>query len=89
MSEPEEARGRSARGRTQTWRPWGPPWAASEPRPTWAWPDGLTNIARHAAHRTREWVVVEAGTGRLVPWLAIGFGCGILLYSGIDQEPAL
>ena len=89
MSEPEEARGRSARGRTQTWRPWGPPWAASEPRPTWAWPDGLTNIARHAAHRTREWVVVEAGTGRLVPWLAIGFGCGILLYFGIDQEPAL
>jgi competence protein ComEC len=24
-----------------------------------------------------------------VPWLAIGFGCGILLYFSIDQEPAL
>jgi competence protein ComEC len=25
----------------------------------------------------------------LVPWLAIGFGCGILIYFNIDQEPAL
>jgi competence protein ComEC len=24
----------------------------------------------------------------LVPWLAVGFGCGILLYFNIDQEPA-
>jgi len=24
----------------------------------------------------------------LVPWLAIAFGCGILLYFSIDQEPA-
>jgi competence protein ComEC len=25
----------------------------------------------------------------LVPWLAVGFGCGILVYFNIDQEPAL
>jgi competence protein ComEC len=27
--------------------------------------------------------------GRLVPWLAIGFGCGVVVYFSIDQEPAV
>ena len=64
-----------ARGRAETWRPWLPPWAAggSGPasRPAWAWPDGL---ARGAAQRIRDWIAVEVGPGRLVPWLAIAFG---------------
>jgi competence protein ComEC len=32
--------------------------------------------------------VVEVGTGRLVPWLAIAFGCRIIAYFAIDREPA-
>ena len=31
---------------------------------------------------------VEVGPGRLVPWLAIAFGCGIAIYFAIDREPA-
>src|SRR5205807_10468850 len=26
--------------------------------------------------------------GRLVPWLAIAFGCGIVIYFALDREPA-
>ena len=78
-----------ARGRAETWRPWLPPWAAggSGPasRPAWAWPDGL---ARGAAQRIRDWIAVEVGPGRLVPWLAIAFGLGIVIYFTIDREPA-
>jgi competence protein ComEC len=32
--------------------------------------------------------LLETAAGRLVPWLAIGFGLGIILYFSIDQEPA-
>ncbi len=88
MSEPEGSRGRTARGRAQAWLPWATPWAPSSARPTWAWPEGFANLARPAARQIREWAIIETGVGRLVPWLAIGFGCGILLYFNIDQEPA-
>ncbi len=54
-------------------------------RPAWAWPDGL---ARGAAQRIRDWIAVEVGPGRLVPWLAIAFGLGIVIYFTIDREPA-
>jgi competence protein ComEC len=78
-----------ARGRAETWRPWLPPGAAggsgSASRPAWAWPDGL---ARGAAQRIRDWIAVEVGPGRLVPWLAIAFGLGIVIYFTIDREPA-
>jgi competence protein ComEC len=39
--------------------------------------------------RIREWAAVEVAPGRLVPWLAIAFGCGIVIYFTADQEPAL
>src|SRR5712692_1112896 len=79
--------GRS-RGRAETWRPWVPPWIAAGRRPPLAWPEGITDFARGAAQRIREWVAVEVGPGRLVPWLAIAFGCGIVIYFSVDQEPA-
>ena len=31
--------------------------------------------------------MVEVGPGRLVPWLAVAFGCGIVVYFSIDREP--
>jgi competence protein ComEC len=52
------------------------------------WPEGLANFARGAARRTREWVIAEVGPGRLVPWLAIAFGGGIVAYFSVDREPA-
>jgi competence protein ComEC len=87
MVEQATSRGRAGAG-AQTWRPWSPPWTAAGRRPDWAWPHGLADRARRLAQRIREWAVVEVGPGRLVPWLAIAFGCGIVVYFTADQEPA-
>jgi competence protein ComEC len=73
-----------ARGRAEAWRPW----TAAGRRPALAWPQGLTNFARLAAQRVREWVAVELAPGRLVPWFAIAFGCGTVIYFAVDREPA-
>src|SRR5262249_786657 len=43
---------------------------------------------RRCAQRMGEWAVLEVGPGRLVPWLAIAFGSGIVLYFSVDREPA-
>jgi competence protein ComEC len=75
--------GRS-RGRAAAWRPW----SAAGRRPAPAWLDDLVDLARRWAARIRDWALVEVGPGRLVPWLAIAFGCGIVVYFAADQEPA-
>jgi competence protein ComEC len=36
----------------------------------------------------REWSLAELGPGRLVPWLAVSFGAGIVIYFALDREPA-
>ena len=84
-----------ARGRAETWRPWSPPWAAggsgpaSRPALGRVAPLGVADgLARGAAQRIRDWVAVEVGPGRLVPWLAIAFGLGIVIYFTADREPA-
>jgi competence protein ComEC len=73
-----------ARGRAAVWRPW----AAGGSGPAWAWPDGAADFARRLAQRIRTWALVEVGPGRLVPWLAIAFGSGIVVYFSVDREPA-
>src|SRR5712692_2408900 len=72
------------RGRTATW--WAPPGTAAGRGPDWAQP--LVDLVRRAGARVREWVEVEVRPGRLVPWLAIAFGCGIAVYFAVDREPA-
>lgn len=73
------------RGRAETWQPWG----AAGRRPTLAWPDTLSRFADAAARRLREWAFADVGPGRLVPWLAIAFGFGIVLYFTAEREPSL
>lgn len=34
-------------------------------------------------------LALEAGPGRMVPWLPVGFGVGIIFYFSADREPAL
>lgn len=71
-----------ARGREATWQP------AGGRRPAWAWwPDSLGGIARPIGERLRAWALVDVGPGRLVPWLAIAFGVGIILYFAAEREP--
>ena len=74
-----------SRGRAEAWRPW----IVAGRRPALAWPQGLTDFARRTVQRVREWAALEAAPGRLVPWLAIGFGIGTIIYFAIDREPAV
>jgi competence protein ComEC len=37
--------------------------------------------------RLREWIAAEAGAGRLLPWVPVGFGAGIAFYFAADHEP--
>jgi competence protein ComEC len=59
------------------------------PKPVSAWPNHVAHLLARALNRFREWVAAEASAGMLVPWVAVGFGCGILIYFNVDQEPAL
>src|SRR5262245_7915915 len=72
-----------AHGRAETW----PPWIAAWPRPALRRPYGFLDLPRRAAQRLHEWIMVEVGPGRLVPWIAVSFGTGIVIYFAIDREP--
>jgi competence protein ComEC len=54
-----------------------------------AWPDGVAAIARGAAQRIGAWALADVTPGRLMPWLAVAFGLGILLYFAAEREPAI
>jgi competence protein ComEC len=73
-----------ARGRATTWRLKALSWPAAGGRPGLVWPESLADVAR----RICAWATAEVGPGRLVPWLAIAFGGGIVIYFSVDQEPA-
>jgi competence protein ComEC len=73
--------GRTAGGRTAAWPP------ASGGRPARAWIDGLAARSRPISERLKAWALADAGPGRLVPWLAIAFGIGIILYFSAAREP--
>lgn len=45
--------------------------------PSWTWPFGWL----HA------WAQVEAGPGRLLPWVPVAFGAGVALYFAAEREP--
>ena len=69
-----------ARSRARTWPVTGPRavWGAAWPRAEFAVPA-----------RLREWATAEVGAGRLLPWFAVAFGAGIVLYFAADHEPVL
>jgi competence protein ComEC len=75
-----------AAGRATTWRPSATSGAAVGARAGFA--DTTRDLFRRAADRIRNWALAEVSTGRLVPWIAIAFGGGVVVYFTIDQEPA-
>jgi len=72
------------RSRALAWRPG----LAAGRGPLLWWPAGLEDFARTAAQRVWGWALAEVAPGRLVPWLAIAFGLGVVLYFAADQEPS-
>jgi competence protein ComEC len=73
-------------GQAATWWPSAGTRAAVGARPGFI--DTGRQLARRAADRIRTWAIAEVSAGRMVPWIAIAFGCGIVVYFAIDQEPA-
>src|SRR5262249_8634577 len=69
-------------GRAEAWRPW----IATGRRPALAWPQGLTDFARRAAQRVREWTAAEVAPDRLGLWLAVAIGCGGIIYFSAGKE---
>ena len=70
---------RKAQGRVGTW-----PGGAGIAAP-WLWP--LPGLAGPTAARLREWAAAEVAPTRLMPWLPVGFGLGIVVYFSADREP--
>jgi competence protein ComEC len=63
---------------------------------TGIWPSGagrdgwrlaLSDHAQAALEKLRTWVETEVAPGRLMPWLPIAFGVGIVFYFTVGQEP--
>jgi len=58
-----------------------------EPRAASLWPDVLAEPARSLRDVLGRWCAAELAPGQLVPWGAVAFGFGIVLYFTAAQEP--
>src|SRR6188472_1845854 len=68
------------RGRVRTWdvaRPRGVAWL----------PD--TRFLGGAREALERWFAADTAAGRLLPWLPVCFGLGIVIYFAAEHEPAL
>jgi competence protein ComEC len=63
--------------------------AAARRRSGFARPDGFTSAADRFRRLVLQWAIAEVAPGRLLPWLPVAFGFGIVLYFTADREPAL
>jgi competence protein ComEC len=48
----------------------------------------VADVAHAARERLRAWAAAEVAPGRLMPWLAVAFGLGVIVYFAADREPA-
>ena len=51
-------------------------------------PDGIADAAGSLRGLVSEWIIAEVAPGRLMPWLPVAFGLGIVAYFSADREPA-
>ncbi len=75
------AQGGSGAGRSRTWD-------VARPRGI-AWPSGLPDVLPGARDTLRRWFLTDVAAGRLLPWLPIAFGFGIVIYFTAEREPSL
>lgn len=52
-------------------------------------PDGFAAYSEKLRRLVSEWALAEVAPGRLLPWVPVAFGFGIVLYFTADREPAL
>lgn len=69
-----------ARSRAWTW-----PVTGSRPAAGASWPRAEFAVPA----KLREWAMAEVGAGRLLPWFAVAFGAGVILYFTAEHEPVL
>jgi competence protein ComEC len=50
-----------------------------------AWPSAPSPSG--AREHVQRWLISDAAAGRLMPWLPVAFGVGIVLYFTADREP--
>ncbi|HXF88401.1 MAG TPA: ComEC/Rec2 family competence protein [Xanthobacteraceae bacterium] len=62
------------------------PQAAARLRRPFTWPGA--DLAYAAGERIRAWGAAEVAPGRLMPWLPVAFGSGVVVYFAADREPA-
>ncbi|HWP27790.1 MAG TPA: ComEC/Rec2 family competence protein [Xanthobacteraceae bacterium] len=67
-------------GRAAAW-----PQAVRLRRP-FTWPGA--DFAYAVGERIRAWTLAEIAPGRLMPWLPVAFGSGVVIYFAADREPA-
>jgi competence protein ComEC len=72
-----------SRARTRAWT-W--PVNTGEARAAWGVVRSSSGLVVPA--RVREWAAIEVGAGRLLPWFAVAYGFGIVLYFTAEREPA-
>ena len=74
-------------GQVGTW----PPGEAARPRGPviWPWSGFWAEHAHWAAGHFRNWALAETAPGRLMPWLPVAFGVGVIIYFAAAREPAL
>ena len=46
------------------------------------------NVLPGARETLERWLAAEVAPGRLMPWLPVAFGLGVVLYFTAEQEPA-
>ncbi len=51
-------------------------------------PDGIVDAAGSLRGLLSGWITAELAPGRLMPWLPVAFGFGIVAYFSADREPA-
>src|SRR5262245_43320020 len=56
---------------------------------SWPWPPSLpwSDLSHAVAGKFRGWALAEAAPGRLMPWLPVAFGTGVVIYFAVPQEP--
>jgi competence protein ComEC len=75
-------------GRRARAKAWAAEVDAARRRAGLALPEGLEGRTARLGRLIAEWAAAETAPGRLMPWLAVAYGVGIVLYFTADHEPA-